>query len=212
MIKPQVALTFDDGPSEHTARILDTLEKNQARASFFVLGSKIDTGKNIIKRAHEMENEIISHSWSHCKEPDLSGLCAEEIRKELINTREIILQTVGTCPDMFRPPYGAVSDTLKDVAEELGLAIILWSVDSWDWKSKDAGCIYNEIFSNIHDNAVILCHDVHATTADAMERVIPALTEKYELVTVSELMKFSSVTPKARVIFPAGEIKYDNPA
>jgi peptidoglycan/xylan/chitin deacetylase (PgdA/CDA1 family) len=186
-MKTKIALTFDDGPGEFTSRILATLEKNQARASFFVVGRKVDALKDVVIRAHEMGNEIINHSWSHCKDPNLSGLSADEIRKELSDTRDVILKTVGTCPNMFRPPYGAVSDTLEAVAEEMGLKIILWSVDSWDWKSKDPNCIYKEIFANIHDDAIILCHDVHETTAIAMERVIPALAEKYELVTMSEL-------------------------
>lgn len=207
-IKPLAALTFDDGPSEHTVRILDTLETCGARASFFIVGSKVDAGKSIIKRAFDMGNEIISHSWTHCKNPDLSKLSAEEIRKELLDTAAAIRLVTGVCPKMFRPPYGAVSDTLKDVAKELGCAIILWSVDSWDWQSKNADCVYNEIFSNMHDNAVILCHDVHPTTADAIERVIPDLLEKYQLVTVSELIRHSGITPQARVVCPEGKIKY----
>ena len=209
MMRAKVALTFDDGPGEFTPRILDTLEKYNARASFFVLGGKIAAAEDIVKRAYAMGNEIISHSWSHCKNPNLSELAADEIRKELLDTHEIIRKTVGHSPMMFRPPYGAMSDTLKKVAEDLGLAIILWSVDSRDWKSKDADEIYREIFENIHGNAVILCHDVHATTADAMERVIPALAEKYELVTVSELMQECNTAPGARIIFPEGEISYD---
>ncbi|MCL2224297.1 MAG: polysaccharide deacetylase family protein [Defluviitaleaceae bacterium] len=188
-MKPKIALTFDDGPGEFTPRILDTLEKNNARASFFVVGRKIADGADTIKRAHEMGNEIISHSWSHCKNPNLSGLSADEIRKELTDTHNLIRETLGISPPMFRPPYGALSDTLENVARELGFAIILWTIDSWDWKSKSPPAIHNEIFTNLHDNAIILCHDVHATTAEAMERVIPELLQKYELVTVSEVLE-----------------------
>ncbi|MCL1842379.1 MAG: polysaccharide deacetylase family protein [Defluviitaleaceae bacterium] len=205
--KPQVALTFDDGPSEHSLRILDTLEKYKARATFFVLGKNFSAKvsakeRQTIKRTFDMGSEVISHSWSHCKNPNLSQLDAEEIKKELLETAEAIRGVVGVSPKMFRPPYGAVSETLRSVADELGLAIILWSLDAWDWRSQNASEIYDEIFSKLHDNAVILCHDVYSSTAEAMERVIPDLLETYELVTVSELMRNTGVTPGAGVIFP----------
>jgi len=209
-VKPKIALTFDDGPSEFTTRILDTLEKHNARASFFVIGSKVEEGADIIKRAAGMGSEIISHSWSHCRGPNLSQLSPAEMREELLNTHAAIERVVGFSPAMFRPPYGAVSDNLKNVAAELGLSIILWRVDSWDWKSKNADSVYDEIFENVSDGAVILCHDIHETTADAMERVIPDLLEKYEMVTVSELMQRDGFTPGARVVYPLGNIKYED--
>jgi len=201
-IKPKIALTFDDGPSEYTLRILDTLEKYNARASFFVVGSKVEAHEATIKRAVDKKHEIISHSWSHCENPNLSQLSADEIKKELLDTHAAIERVVGFSPDMFRPPYGDVSDTLKDVAAELGLSIILWKVDSWDWRSLNADMVYDEIFSNICDNAVILCHDVHATTADAMERVVPDLLAKYEMVTISEMMQQDGLMPGVREIYP----------
>lgn len=203
-MKPPIALTFDDGPCEHTVRILDTLAAHNARASFFVLGGKADAGREIIKRAFAAGNEIISHSWSHRKNPNLSELPAEEIRKELTSTRDAILSITGVCPNFFRPPYGAVSDTLKTVAAELGLSIINWSVDPLDWECKNADIVFGRIMEKVHDHAIILCHDVHATTADAMERVIPALLENYRLVTVSELMRLSGITPAAGVVYDDG--------
>lgn len=208
-MKPKIALTFDDGPSGYTPRILDILERHNARASFFVVGNIVEAGADTIKRAVAMGSEVISHSWSHCKEPYLSQLAPDEIRKELLDTHAAIKGVTGFSSAMFRPPYGEVSDTLKDVAEELGLSIIMWSVDSWDWKSQNADSVYGEIFSNVSkENSVILCHDVHETTADAMERVIPDLLEEYELVTVSELMGHDGFTVGERVVYPLGEIKY----
>jgi peptidoglycan/xylan/chitin deacetylase (PgdA/CDA1 family) len=208
-MKPQIALTFDDGPSEHTLPILDTLAKHNARASFFVLGGKLEKGAATVKRAADAGHEIISHSWSHCKAPDLSELTAEEMKKELLDTHAAIERLLGKSPAMFRPPYGAVSDTLLDTAAQLGLSVILWSLDAWDWRSLNADEVYEEIFTNIHDGAVILCHDVHPSTVTAMERVIPDLVEKYDLVTVSELMQAEGITPGTRIVYPAGEVGYE---
>jgi len=201
-MKPLIALTFDDGPSEHTSRIVDTLSRHGGKASFFVLGNKLEEGKEIVLRTHATGNEIISHSWTHCKEPNLSELSEDEMRKELTDTHEAIRAMVGDSPKMFRPPYGAVTDELKKVAAELDLAIIIWSVDSWDWRDQKPDAIFDKIFSNIHDDGVILCHDTHASTADAMERVIPALCEKYTLVTMTELMQSRGVVPQGKVAFP----------
>jgi peptidoglycan/xylan/chitin deacetylase (PgdA/CDA1 family) len=210
MMKPQIALTFDDGPSEHMMAILDVLERYDATASFFVQGDKVEAGISMIKRAINMKCEIISHSWSHCNCPNLSELTTDEIKKELMDTQDAIKRVAGFNHAIFRPPYGAVSDTLKDVAEELGLSIILWTVDSWDWKSRNENKIYDEIFNNLRARDVILCHDDHATTASAMKSVVPDLLKKYEMVTVSTLMKHDGFVPGVRVVYPLGKIKYDN--
>jgi peptidoglycan/xylan/chitin deacetylase (PgdA/CDA1 family) len=183
---------------------LDTLERHNASASFFVLGKKIEAGQSIIRRAHDMGCEVISHSWSHCKNPNLSQLSADEIRKELCDTREMLLSVIGCCPGYFRPPYGAVSETLKEVAGELGFSIVNWSVDTWDWENRDPDIIYEKVFAGLHDYAIILCHDVYDTTANAMERVVPALLQSYELVTISELMRRSDIVPTPGVVYDNG--------
>lgn len=201
--KPPVALTFDDGPSEFTSRILDTLDKHNARASFFVLGNRIPAHREIIGRAHASGNEIISHSWSHCKNPNLSELDAEAIKKELTITENALRSVIDLpqkSPKLFRPPYGEVSDTLLEVSRELDYAIVHWSVDPCDWECQDADIIFDYITSHVHDGTIILCHDVYDSTAQAMERVIPALLKKYRLVTVSELL----VNPRAGEIYHGG--------
>ena len=208
-MKPKIAITFDDGPTEHTPRILDALEKHNAKATFFTLGKNISSDVDTVKRTVDLGSEVISHSWSHNRKPRLSQFPAEEIRKELTETHAEIERVIGFSPAMFRPPYGGVSDTLKDVAEEMGLSIILWSLDSWDWRSQNADEICNEVLSNVKANDVLLFHDEYASTADAIERVVPVLQEKYELVTVSELMQQDGFTPGARVIYPLGKTKYD---
>jgi peptidoglycan/xylan/chitin deacetylase (PgdA/CDA1 family) len=197
-----IALTFDDGPSEHTERILDTLERHDARATFFVVGRRAESGKSTIKRAFDMGCEIANHSWTH---PRLSKLSAGEVMRELNDTSAAIEAVTGVCPKIFRPPYGAVSDILKSVCAELKLPIINWSVDPLDWECQNADMIFNRIASKTHDRAIILSHDVYASTAEAMERVIPELICRgYRLVTVSELMCCSGITPIAGEIYDNG--------
>jgi peptidoglycan/xylan/chitin deacetylase (PgdA/CDA1 family) len=113
--------------------------------------------------------EIIGHSWDH---RDLSKLTAGEITKQLGDTSAAIESITGVYPKLFRPPYGAVSSTLKSTSAELGYALINWSVDPLDWSSRDADKVYNEIMNNVSNKAIVLSHDLYGSTADAMERVI----------------------------------------
>ncbi|MDR2558234.1 MAG: polysaccharide deacetylase family protein [Oscillospiraceae bacterium] len=200
--KPLAALTFDDGPSPYTELILDTLEKHSARATFFVVGNLIKSGEDTIKRALGMGSEVVGHSWTH---RDLSKLCPDEIRLELNDTGNALKKITGTFPKIYRPPYGAVSSDLKRVSAELGCAIINWSVDPLDWDCKDADIIYSRIISNMHDRAIILSHDMYASTAAAMERAVPELICRgYQLVTVSELMRASGITLQAGAVYDNG--------
>ncbi|MCL1845120.1 MAG: polysaccharide deacetylase family protein [Defluviitaleaceae bacterium] len=192
MLKPKIALTFDDGPSEYTLKILDTLAAHNARASFFVLGHKIAENAEIVRRTRAEGSEIISHTWSHCKDPNLAESGADAIEKELRDTEAAICAVIAPpqiSPKLLRTPYGALSDTLKTVARKLDYAIINWSVDPLDWECRDADLVFERIMSSVHDGAIILCHDLYDSTALAMERVVPALLQKYRLVTVSELLQ-----------------------
>ncbi len=187
--KPMVALTFDDGPSVYTTRILDLLETYNVRATFFVVGSRVSSYPDTIRRCAEAGNEIGIHTWSHAK---LTELSEEEILAQIVDTYNAVQQYAGFTCAAVRPPTGAYNDTVKAVAAELGLYLANWSVDTLDWQTRDADATYEAIMSDVFDGAIILCHDLYETTAEAMERVIPALIEQgYQLVTVSELLSYS---------------------
>ncbi len=187
--KPMLALTFDDGPSAHTERLLDIFKQNGGKGTFFVLGNLIDGRKNTLMRISNEGHEIGNHSWDHRK---MTNLTVQEITDEIMMTRAKIYEVTGKDCVIMRPPYGAWNDDVKAVGKDLGVAFVNWSVDTLDWKSRDAEAVYNEIINNASDGAIILCHDLHETTVDAMETVIPKLVEEgYQLVTVSELMSFS---------------------
>ena len=197
-----VALTFDDGPSKYTAQILSILEKYNVRATFCVVGNLVNARKDTVKRASDLGCEIIGHSWDH---RNLSKLSADEIRKEILDTNAVIESVTGVATRMFRPPYGAVSSTMKSVSAELGYAMINWSVDPLDWQTRNAEKVYNAIMADTGNRAIVLSHDLYGTTADAMERVIPELISRgYQLVTVSELMYYSNKTLEAGVIYHNG--------
>lgn len=181
--KKQVALTFDDGPHpRYTQMVLDILKKHNAKATFYVLGSRVDFYPDLVKQIAEQGNEVGNHSWSH---KDLTRLSPEFIREEIQQTNEAIEKAAGTAPNTVRPPYGAQNETVKEV---IGLPSILWTVDTLDWKTKNAGDILKQVKENTRDGSIILMHDIHQSTANSLDQVLTFLEQEgYELVTVSEL-------------------------
>lgn len=183
-----IAITFDDGPSKYTARLLDILEENGAHATFFVLGNRANNNSELLKRMLDEGHEIGSHTWDHTSFAKLSYSSALENMKKSTNA---IKKSSGKKPVLVRPPYGAMSDSLKYAAVMQGQAIITWSVDPRDWDTKNPDTVYSKIMSKVSKGDIILCHDIHKSTVDAMERVIPALIDEgYKLVTVSELLTY----------------------
>ncbi|MDR0471072.1 MAG: polysaccharide deacetylase family protein, partial [Nitrososphaerota archaeon] len=182
-----IALTFDDGPSENTGRLLDILSaNNDAKATFFVLGSRMSQYQAVAARAIAQGCDVFGHSWNH---DDYTTLTPAALKQDLERTNNAIFSATGVYPDMFRPPYLAYNDNVMSTAEDMGLAIILCALDSDDWRTLNATSIYNQIMSNAKDGTIILCHDIYASTVDAMELVIPALIANgYDLVTVSEIL------------------------
>ena len=186
--KPMVALTFDDGPSKHTARLLDIFATYGGKGTFFVVGNLIDNRADTVKRMADEGHEVAGHSWSHRQ---LTKLTPSELTDQIMTTRAKIYEVTGVDSTVIRPPYGAFNSDVKEVCANLGIVMVNWSIDTLDWKNKNADMVYNAIMKDIKDGAIILCHDLHSTTVDAMERVIPDLIEQgYQLVTVSELLSY----------------------
>ena len=193
--KPMLALTFDDGPSSHTERLLDVFAAHGGKGTFFVVGNMLDRRAETLQRMAADGHEIGGHSWDHRQ---LTKLSAAEMTDQLMSTRAKIYSITGLDATMVRPPYGSCNDQLKTKAKELDIALINWSVDTLDWKYKDADTVYQAVMDGAKDGAIILCHDLHKTTVDAMERAIPDLIAAgYQLVTVTELLtsEGGSITP-----------------
>jgi len=197
-----IALSFDDGPSEHTPRLLDLLEKHNARATFFTVGSRLDAYRDTATRAVSMECEVAGHSWVHKR---LSELTEDEPIKYLSDPRTAIRELSGFETVIYRPPYGSFNDTVQDVSRRLGLAIINWSIDPRDWEVLDADSVYNTVIDNAEDKAIVLSHDLYGTTVEAYSRIIPELIARgYRLVTVSELLSHTPDFPEAGKVYCNG--------
>lgn len=181
---PVIALTFDDGPyPKVTGHILDVLEKNGVCATFFVLGSRIEGHEDMLTRMDELGCEIGNHSFSHA---DLTRLSKADCQRELSDTDAEIRRVTGHEASVVRPPYGYYNKTVMSAA---GRPLILWTVDTNDWRGKAPGEIADYVIQQAKEGSVILMHDQQTQTADAMEMIIPTLIEEgFRFVTVSELI------------------------
>ena len=178
-----VALTFDDGPDPKVTRqILETLKKHDAKATFFMLGSRVEYYPEVAKEVQAAGHELGNHTWNHA---DLTKLNEDRIRKEINNTSSIIENVTGEKPKSFRPPYGSVN---KHVRNQTTMPVVLWDVDTYDWKFRDANKLLEIIQQNAKDGSTILMHDIHQSTADGLDSVLTYLEkEGYSFVTVAEL-------------------------
>lgn len=193
--RPMIALTFDDGPSIHTERLLDLFAEYGGHGTFCIIGNRIDLLPDTVSRAVREGNELAVHSWDHCQ---LTRLGAGKVTEEIETTRQKIFELTGRECTVLRPTYGAVNDTLMRVAKELDMIVVNWSVDTLDWKTRNADATYRAVMQGAEDGAIILCHDLYGETVDAMERVIPELTARgYRLVTVTELLTADARTVEA---------------
>lgn len=181
-----VALTFDDGPSrDNTDNILEVLRAYDAHATFFVVGNRVRVDADILQREIEAGCEVASHTWDH---PQLSKISWKKVQKQLKMTNDIVKECGnGYKIKLLRPPYGAISQTMRD---KLKMPMILWSLDTLDWKSRDAKKVFKVVKKEVKDGDIILMHDIHASTAEAVKTVVPWLQEQgYDVLTVSELME-----------------------
>ena len=177
-----IALTFDDGPSSFTDRLLDCLEANNAKATFFMVGKEILSFPDEVKRMKALGCELGNHTYDHT---DLATLSASDISSEISRVDQELVNLTGQGATVVRPPYGSVNDTVKAT---VGTPMILWSIDTLDWKTQDVQATVEEVMNNVQDGSIILMHDLYSTSVDAAEILIPQLIEDgYQLVTVHEL-------------------------
>jgi peptidoglycan/xylan/chitin deacetylase (PgdA/CDA1 family) len=183
-----IALTFDDGPhAQNTPRLLDILKQAGVRATFFVVGQNAVQYPDILKRIVAEGHELANHSYSH---PLLASLSESSVHDQLDRTHEAVLKATGVSMKIMRPPYGALSEPQRRMVHaDYGYKTILWDVDPEDWKYRDAARVEREIVGRTRAGSIILSHDIHKTTIDAMPSTIEALSAKgFKFVTVSELL------------------------
>ena len=183
--KPMIALTFDDGPGLYEDRIMDALDKVGGKATFFMVGNLVGSYSKTVKRMADSGHELGNHSWAH---DNLSKLSPDGIRNSVNKCNQAILQATGKPATVVRPPYGATGGSCKSTLGSMGYASILWSIDTLDWKHKNADKTVSTVLSQVKDGDIILMHSIYSQSAAAAERLIPELTKRgFQLVTVSEL-------------------------
>jgi peptidoglycan-N-acetylglucosamine deacetylase len=185
---PYIAMTFDDGPSpETTPRLLDILKQRNIKATFFMIGQNAEHNPAIVQRILAEGHEIGNHSWTH---PQLSKLSDDRVTEEINKTQAAIKNACGYTPVILRPPYGAITARQKQwIEQQFGLSVIIWTVDPFDWKRPGASVIEQRILAGARPGAIILSHDIHKQTVDAMPATLDALAAKgFKFVTVSQLI------------------------
>ena len=184
--KPMIALTFDDGPGYNKAsdKILDVLEKYNARATFFMVGQNAAEHPDNVKRKVKLKCELANHTWNHNHYG--SNVSKEDILKA---TNAIKKASGGYAPTAFRSPGGNTTELIRKECKAEGMPLYYWSLDTQDWKSRNADAVYNAVMKNVKDGDIILMHEIYGSTADAVERMVPELIKKgYQLVTCEELV------------------------
>ena len=181
-----IALTFDDGPGPHTAHLLDILDQYGAKATFFLIGSKVSGQASIVRSIQARGHQLGNHSWSH---PELPKLPVDQIASEIDRTNEAIRQATGITPAILRPPYGAVNGVVLEQLRLRGMSSILWSVDTRDWADRNSDIVCSRAVAGAHPRAIILMHDIHQTSVGAVPCILSALKQQgYSFVTVQGLL------------------------
>lgn len=183
--KKMVALTFDDGPSRYTMKLLNALKKYNAKATFFMVGQNVSRYKSTVKKMASIGCELGNHTYDH---PNLTNLSSSQISSQISRTNSAIRSATGKNATVMRPPYGSYNSR---VLSSVGMPAILWSVDTRDWDTLNAYSTIYHVKNNVRDGSIILFHDLYSPTVNAAIELIPWLQKQgYQLVTVSEMAKY----------------------
>ena len=185
--KKYVALTFDDGPSIYTKEIIDTLKKHEVNATFFILGNKVKPYQELLNESLNNGNILGNHSYNH---KWLIKLNEDELNNQIIKTNEEIKLYTGFTPTLLRPTYGSVNNKVK----HLNMDIVLWTVDTMDWKYRNVSTIVSRATKKLKDGDIILMHDIYKTSALAVDKIITEIKKQgFELVTIPELKEIEKL-------------------
>jgi len=169
-----VGLTFDDGPTSNTTTLLNILQSNGAKATFFNIGTNAKNNPSLVQAEASAGMWIGNHSWSH---PHLIQLSQSQIDSEISQTQQAIAAAGGGTPKLFRPPYGETNSTLKSVEAKYGLTEIIWDVDSQDWNGASTASIVSAA-GRLTSGQIILMHDGYSTTNAAIPQIMSGLASR----------------------------------
>ena len=179
----RIALTFDDGPSPYTPRILRILDRAGAKATFYVVGSEVPGDTSVLRRVLAHGHELANHSLNHELTPSSASMRA---------TSDRIRAATGFTPCTFRPPYGEYNSGTVAAARANGMSTVIWDVDPRDWTQPGSGAIYSRVVGGAHPGAIVVMHDgggPRGQTVAALPRIIAELESRgYDLVTVTKLL------------------------
>lgn len=204
----EIALTFDDGPNPtYTPQVLSILQHYGIHATFFCIGENVQNFPDLVQQENAAGNVVGNHTWSH---PDLTTRSASFIHTQLNDTSTLIQQVTGVQPLFFRPPYGAINDTVKTEAWQLGLTPTLWSIDTEDWQKPGSSAIVTTALSQAQNGSIILMHDGggdRSQTIAALPTIITGLQQRgFQFVTMQQLAEHmqqkSSTSASVIIAFP----------
>ncbi len=207
-----LAMTFDDGPHpSNTPRLLKILRDRNIKATFYLVGKNAKAYPSIVRQMVAEGHEIGNHTWTH---GSLTSMSDEQIRRELTMSSDAVFEAAGYRPQTIRPPYGAINQRVKELMfSEFGYPTIMWSVDPQDWRKPGVAVVTSRIVTASHPGAILLAHDIHAPTIDAMPGTFDQLLAKgYRFVTVSQLMNIEKTSPPLGALTTPVTVAGANPA
>ncbi len=182
--KKTVAFTFDDGPGNYDVDLIDILTKSHATATFYVVGNRLQSYPNSIKKMLDNEMEIGNHTYDH---KSLTSLSDEEVKEEITKTNDIFYEMTGERLTSLRPSYGNIN---KKISLQVRMPVILWNIDTLDWKTRNPEKISAEILDNVSDGGIILMHSIYSSTLEAVKKVLPELYKRgFQVTSVEKLAK-----------------------
>ena len=206
-----VAMTFDDGPHPtHTPRLLKILRDRNIKATFYLVGKNAKAYPALVRQIVSEGHEIGNHTWTH---GSLASMSDDQIRRELKQSADAVYEASGYRPQTIRPPYGAINTRIKQLMfAEFGYPTIMWSVDPQDWRRPGVSVVARRLGNDAHPGAILLAHDIHAPTIDAMPGTFDQLLAKgYRFVTVSQLMNIEKASTPLGVLIRPGQVVSQDP-
>ena len=181
-----VAITFDDGPTNNTDRVLEMLERYNAKATFFLIGVNISAKQQQVTNIYNAGHQIGNHTYNHS---NLVKFGTNGIINEINSTDNLIASITGQRPTSMRPPFGSYNESVANVLASTGHSVIMWDIDPRDWDVKNTATVTNHVLERVQDGSIILLHDFYDTSVDAAENILSTLSAQgYKFVTVDELL------------------------
>lgn len=183
----RLSITFDDGPNPSTTNmVLEELKKRNIKATFFVIGKNVDAFPDSVKKIRDEGHELANHSYTH---PPLGKMAEDKVRSEISRCQESIEKVSGVKAVWFRPPYGSFYQKQQHITDDFGLNVTTWSVDPFDWKKPGSSVVAQRVLSQSNPGSIILLHDIHKQTAEAVPAILDGLLERdYTFSTMSQFL------------------------